>query len=188
MKDWTAYIKKTAGNPPHQLLVDAIQKYHPAVGRALDFGCGAMNDTKFLKEYGFEVVALDGHPMKDPPPEYLRKRFEEYGYPANTFDLINANFSLPFVSRGDFLRVIDALLGTLKPDGVIVGNFFGPNDSWAGLDRIVTVSMSDAKDLLDNMDILHLEEREYDGPAAFEDKHWHLINFIARKRPQRGIL
>jgi SAM-dependent methyltransferase len=185
MKDWTAYIQKTTGNSPHQLLLDAIQKFHLPVGKALDFGCGAMNDTIFLKSLGYDVVALDSYPMKDPPPEYLCKTFEEYDYPADTFDLINAQFSLPFVRRSDFARVIEGLLSTLKPGGAIVGNFFGPNDSWAGKHTVVAVSNSDTLNYLDRMDILYLEEKEYDGPAAFEDKHWHLINFIARKPSRR---
>ena len=56
---WRKYIEKTSINDPRPLLVEAVG-HIVSRGSALDFGAGALVDSKFLLAEGFEnVVALD---------------------------------------------------------------------------------------------------------------------------------
>src|SRR5687768_15210206 len=55
---WAAYYAGTRGNPPWPLLVRAVAMV-PAPGDALDLGCGAGNETRFLLDSGFRVTAVD---------------------------------------------------------------------------------------------------------------------------------
>jgi len=82
----------------------------PQKGRALDLGAGAGRDTRYLLQQGFHVTAVDNDPqavamLRSFPEEKLQvvqAAFEDVAF--ETYDLINAQFALPFfptpLSRG----------------------------------------------------------------------------------------
>src|SRR3954451_16090526 len=107
---FAAYIEARKFDPPRPLLMAAAAlvdgKQH-----ALDVGAGALNATKYLLSLGFEhVTALDAslHAQKiaeELPHDqvtFVLSRFEYFKFLPEHYDLINAEFSLPFISSEHF--------------------------------------------------------------------------------------
>src|SRR3974377_937586 len=108
--NWGYFYSFTKNSPPWPLLVRAAA-LAPKGSRALDLGAGAGRDTRYLLEQGFQVTAVDADPgavalLSALPHERLRvvqSSFE--GFPFATYDLISAQFTLPFVPRSSFAAV-----------------------------------------------------------------------------------
>ena len=67
-------------------LHERFLKYNPEHGRILDFGCGSGRDTKFFKDMGYEVDAIDGS-------SELAKMATEYsGVEVRCMDFFNLSF------------------------------------------------------------------------------------------------
>ncbi len=191
---WNEYIEKTKNNPPRPWLIKALD-FVVEKDCALDLGCGALVDTKYLVQRGFKkVVALDktnsAHTIFDNfsdeernKIEYTISSFEEYVFPRAKFDLINAQFSIPFIFPTSFEEVFRKIKYSLKPNGILVGQFFGEKDSWKQTRPNLTFhTRKQVEDLLSDMQILEFKEEEYDAlPAVGEMKHWHVFNVIAKK-------
>src|SRR5579863_6819789 len=99
--DWDRFYGFTQTSPPWPLLMRAAA-LAPKHGRALDLGAGAGRDTRYLLEQGFDVTAVDAEPgavvlLAALPSERLhvvRSTFEDFAFA--TYDLISAQFALPF--------------------------------------------------------------------------------------------
>jgi tellurite methyltransferase len=189
---FAAYIAARRFDPPRPLLMRAAALADPK-DHALDAGAGALNATKYLLSAGFaHVTALDSAPASQQvaaelPPEqvtFVLSRYEDFSYPADTFDLVNAEFSLPFVRRDSFGSVFARLLGSVKPGGIFTGQLFGLNDSWNTPESGMNFHARDEVErLLRGFDIDELEEEDHPGKTKLgEPKHWHIFHILARKR------
>ncbi len=135
---WNEYNKNTANNPPRKLCQEAVQLVDPK-DKALDVGAGALNDTKYLLDLGFEVTAIDFNPdilniAKDINDNNLTIKvtaLEEYTPQIKTFNYINAMFSLPFVKPEQFDDVFKGLYNSLTSGGIMAFQLFGDKDQWA---------------------------------------------------------
>ena len=180
------FIELTAGQPPRGLLVRAAALVS---GVALDLGSGAGGESLYLADQGFEVVAVDGEPAAAKYLDgrdgvrFVASRFEDFEFGIGLYDLVNAQFALPFIGRAQFGDVWGRILGALRPGGVIAGQFFGPNDSWnIAATELAIQSETEALALLEGFEIVEWEEEEQDGLTADKSlKHWHVFHFIARK-------
>lgn len=56
---WDKYYKNKIGQPPRQLIVDALNLFQKP-GKAIDLGCGVGNEVALLLNNGWEVSAVDG--------------------------------------------------------------------------------------------------------------------------------
>lgn len=191
-KGWNAFAEYAKQRPPDKALQEAITLVREK-GVALDMGAGALNETAYLLKEGFrKVVALDAEPgiverAKDVEGnehlEVVVSRFEDYAFPNATFDIVNARFSLPFMSPKSFEEVFPKIKEPLKPGGILMGQLFGGNDCRNKRVDMTTHSLAEVERLLSDMEIFELHEEEYDGPTYRDGtQHWHVFNVLARKK------
>jgi hypothetical protein len=187
---WKSYVEQTKEKPPRPLLVEALQ-YVKIKNNALDVGSGSLNDSRFLIREGFAFVnAIDQAPVAQEistslPKDkfrYIISKIEDIELFPETYDLITAQFSLPFISPDSFEVTFAKLLSSLKKDGIFSGQFFGINDGWKDYTGMTFLSKEKALELLTGLELLHFRETEKeDKTAAGNSKHWHIFDFIVKK-------
>ena len=189
---WNTYFEKTKNKPASSLLVRAIP-FVDSKHSALDLGAGALNDSRYLIENGFNnVTAVDATPMgKDiaatlPTDKfsYIISAFDQFDFLSETYDLVNAQYALPFFGKVGFEAFIEKIISSLKLDGIFVGQFFGNRDEWNTPDSNRSFqTIEEAQQLLSGLEIIEFTEEEKEGTTAIaKQKHWHVFHFIARKK------
>ena len=193
---WKAYSERTKERPPRELLVKAVA-YVPHKGQALDLGPGALNELNYLLEQGFQsVVAVNKDPLETDPVAQSRAAafpkdrfayrvgsFDAFDFKPDTYDLINAQYALPFSPPETFDRMFASLIASLKSGGIVTGQFFGPNDEWSSNTNMTFVTRERAQQLLQDCEIISFKEVEgTDRLAVGGQKYWHTFHFIARKK------
>jgi tellurite methyltransferase len=188
---WEAYYAKTRVRGPRPLLKKAIP-YLVRRDKALDLGAGVLNDTSYLLRKGFKhVTAVDKEAVPDVARAFPRKRFihirssfETFGFPENAFDIVTAQYSLPFIQPVDFEAVFTKVKRSLVVGGIFTGQLFGDRDEWNIPPQSMTFLTRQAVDrLLADMRILELAEEERDSPTVTSEqlKHWHVFHIISKK-------
>lgn len=187
---WKEYFANTKDNPPRPLLVKGLA-FIKQKESALDLGAGALNDSKYLLSQGFKkVIAIDKFDVAAQVAENLPKEnfeyvissFEEYSFPKNTFDLVNAQYALPFISPSHFDAVFSDILHSVKKGGIITGQFFGDRDEWKNESNMTFLTKLQTSEYLKSLKIIFFEEEERDKKTARgEMKHWHVFHFIGEK-------
>ncbi|MDE2173597.1 MAG: class I SAM-dependent methyltransferase [Patescibacteria group bacterium] len=192
--DWASYQTQTKGNAPRPLLIKGLQFVeHP--GKALDMGAGALNETRFLLQRGFQVTALDREKniaqiaceLDSSKLTVVVSIFEEFDFPIEEYDLICALYSLPFIGPDSIPKVVGGICNALRPHGVFCGVFFGPRDSWNTPDSHMSFhTEKEIRTLLSPLQIISIDEREYDGETVSRNKkHWHIFDVIVKKSKER---
>jgi len=186
---WRKYQARTAGGKPRPLLIKAIS-YVKEKGAALDIGAGALNDVDFLLSFadGFhEIVAVDKLPQfkKILVPNniqftYIETEIEKFDFPENHFNLISAQFVLPFIQKEEFDKVWERVNDALKPGGVFVGQLFGDRDDWAGRSGMTFHTKNDVDRLISKFEVISCDEIEYIEESN-RKKHWHYFDLILKK-------
>lgn len=199
-RDWPGYFAASAGRPPRETLVAALDLFAaegvpPEEGErplAVDLGCGEGRDTAELLRRGWRVVAIDGHPeafdrmrARDDIGYWNRLEmrespFEEAAIPQCT--LLNASFALPFCAPERFGAVWKVISFAIEPGGRFAGQLFGERDSWAKLPDRSHQTREEALALLRGFAVERFDEEEREGEdCSGEKKHWHVFHIIARK-------
>jgi tellurite methyltransferase len=188
--DWGDYYINTQQHPPSPLLVEALA-YVTKREKAIDVGGGALKDTRYLLSQGFETTVIDKSPQLEEMVKGIENnrlhvhvtRFSKYDFPANTFDIASAMYALPFNLPPEFDTVFANIQKSLVTGGIFVGNMFGNRDAWHERPTMTFHSKAQAQALLADMDVILFQEKEFDGSTADKlPKHWHVFNFIARKK------
>ncbi len=191
MIDWNPYYKKHSIREPRKLFVKAVS-FCSNKENALDLGAGTLIESKFLVDAGFKnIIAVDNSPeVKDFAQDIdtfkltlVMSSFNDFFFPKNKFDLVNAQFALPFYGKEDFPIFIKKIIDSLAPKGIFVGQFFGVNDSWNVPDsEIIFHTKEEALQLLAGLEIIEFLEEEKENPTASGAiKHWHLFHFIVKR-------
>ncbi|HVB75183.1 MAG TPA: class I SAM-dependent methyltransferase [Ktedonobacteraceae bacterium] len=188
--DWNEFYKHTRERPPWPRLMRAISLLAQKE-RALDLGCGAGRDTRYMLEQGLQVTAVDAdaHAMAilaTFPQERLRAVQSSFvDFVFERYDLINAHYCLPFLARDQFYAVFGRARAALLPAGIFVGQFFGIHDEWNTPERagkMTFLTREEAMQALQGLEIVAFEEEDIDSVVADgSPKHWHVFHIIARK-------
>lgn len=187
MTGWQKHHEDIKNYPPSRLLVEAVP-FMLNKHKALDLGAAVLTDTKFLLSEGFEVIALDKEKgleeISDPKFKFVHSTYSGYSFPKNVFDLVNAQYSLPFNGKETFPELWANILNSLKSEGIFVGQFFGENDGWnVPGSEIAFHTISEVNEMLKDMEVLKLIEVDKDRHLSDgTPKHWHVYNVIAKKR------
>ena len=91
----------------------------------LDLGCGAGNDTLYLTERGFKVIACD---YSEVALNHLKEQLKDVKtmqldisqplpFKENTFDLIIADLSLHYFDKKTTIEIMKEIRRILKPNG-----------------------------------------------------------------------
>lgn len=186
-KTWGDFYKKTENIPPRKRLLEASSLIKP--GTALDIGAGSLGDSKFLAGKGFKVIALDNSPGfihfehgAHDNMQIINMDIREYSLIPDSINLINAQNVLSFLKQEEVNKLVESIYNALKSGGIFTGNFFGKNDAWNLPGSVKTYySPEQVKDLLVKFEIITFNNFEYDGTSFEKPKHWHIIDFIAKK-------
>lgn len=191
MADWQTYYDKHRSRPVRSQVVRAV---HLCANKetALDLGAGTLVEARYLLESGFKrVVAVDSSPkilefakeLDSKRLEVLVNPFQNLVLTPNHYDLITAQFALPFYGPKGFTDFFERLISSLKVGGVFTGQLFGDRDGWnTSESRLTFHTRTSAQELFKGMDIKEFEEEEKDGmTASGEKKHWHVFHFIVIK-------
>lgn len=179
--DWNIYNRKTDGGL-RPILVSAL-KHARKKGKVLDIGCGAGNESRYLASQGFEVVSVDSNPgVREYLPDAVISKFEDFEYKVNEYDLVSAMFSLPFCDPKHIDNVMRKIVDSIKPEGVFVGQFFGPEDSWTTRKDMSFHELGRIREYFKDF-LIDITEKKYAGHDALgEEKFWHVFHVIARNR------
>ena len=109
--EWAEFAEMTKDSP-HWPRVEKAAEMVGKVGDALDLGCGAGRDTRYLLSQGWRVTAVDRERTGLAMLEKLRNErlrtvqsaIEDFEFEPESYDLVSAQFSLPFVARRRFGR------------------------------------------------------------------------------------
>ena len=170
----------------------ALNPSSTAGGRhALDLGCGAGRDTRYLLAHGWHVTAVDTNEtalalLSELPQEHLevvKASFEDFGYGHERYGLISAQYALPFIPRSSFAGVFARIKQALKPTGIFTGQFFGVRDEWNMPGNDMTfLTREQVTELLHDLTVIELTEEDQIGATARgPQKHWHVFHVIAKR-------
>ena len=183
------YYNLTRDKEPSKI-AKAMLEYVDHKDRVLDMGAGALKDSKFLLEQGFEVTALDREPavfdevarLSNDKIHAIIQSFEDFDFPIAAYDVVYAMSSLPFVRPEEFPHVFHSIKKSLKPGGVFTGVFFGPDDDWSTDATMTFHTRQQVAELFDGFEIKKLIERMDHGQTAEGvPKTWHVFLVIAKK-------
>lgn len=181
------YLDKTARRKVLPLVQRIIPRLQPG-SSILDLGCGAGVEVETLARLGHKVTAVDREPAS---VELVRRRchgldvsvhkeqIENFSISENSFDLIIALHSLPFLPPHDFQRVVTSIERGVRPGGLIVMRLFGMKDDWARSKKVTPVD--NGRQLFQRSGtFLEYQESEKDDFTAAGDefKHWHNIDLV----------
>ncbi len=146
----------------------------------------------FLLQNGWTVTAVDLEPTalertrdRCGDSESLSTEAADLAtYRPARADLILASASLPFVAPASFPQLWARLREALNPGGLLEVHLFGDQDSWAHGESAVSGmtfhARAEVEDLLTGLEVLHLQEQQFDGTSGRGPKHWHRFDIIAR--------
>lgn len=192
MNKWKNFYIKNKGRQPRKLFLDAIN-FCVKHESALDLGAAPFIETQAILAHGFHnVIAIDS---AVDAIEYLPKvyvfdfrhiSFRDYDFPVETFDFINAQFSLPFYGKDGFSSFFQTILKSLNHGGVFCGQLFGDRDSWnISESNLVFHKLSEVQALIHSgdTDLIFFSEEEKEASSANETlKHWHIYSFIIKRK------
>jgi SAM-dependent methyltransferase len=193
---WSDYYTTTLNKEPNKTVVYAVKLLKKQTNKtALDIGSGTGCDSVYLLENGFSVKALDQdlnaiEILKNKTKDLYQDKttfehtlIQNFDIGINTYDLINASFSLPFCNKSDFTNVWKCIFHGLKNNGVFAGQLFGSNDDWSTISDMSFVTNEEVDDLLIGYNPEYYIEIDEDGKIADGTiKHWHLFNLVIRKK------
>lgn len=193
MSSLKKFIDASRSRDPIPYLVQAISLLGNRRGRALDLGFGAGVDAVYMATSDFEVTAIDSSEEAISRAKILTEksnfiaeqaRIEDYVISPDTYTLVMAWNSIPFLQKKDAVKSLEKIQKALVPGGLCVLSIFGPEDDWTTQRPGMSFfTVEELKDVWPEMNFLKLSEEKGEGPlAAGGTKFWHKIQCIAQKK------
>lgn len=172
---------------------EALRSLGAAPTTAMDLGCGVSNETVELVKLGSLVYAIDMHSSA---LEILKSRveglsgtlkaqairFEDIEVWPNV-DFFYSALAIPFCKENSFAEVVKNSLKTVNSGGIYAAIFLGSEDEWVCSRKVTGITLEDLKSYFNDFDILKATEKQFKGATASGDeKNWHLIDIIARRK------
>ena len=190
--NWQQHYLDRINRPVAPLLEEAMS-FVDQKGTAVDLGSGDLVDAKFLLSQGFtKVIAIDKelpldeqfNGLDETSFKFIQSEFDKFEFPKKEYDLINAQYSLPFNTQQTFDKLWRDLQESLTPNGIFVGQFFGVNDEWNNQNKDITFhTKMEVNNLIKDMEVLKFQEEEIDRKLSNgHKKHWHLFHVITKAK------
>ncbi len=185
---WKRFIAATTGQPAWPELVRAAALFERP-GDALDVGACAGRDTIHLLSRGWHVTAVDSSPsaveaLRRIPAESLTVvTATAQDFVPSTYDLVNAQFSLPFIRRSHLDAAVARLRDSVRPGASCARRSSdsatsGINPEPSSRSAVVRTSRGSSQ----GWETIELDEAEEDGKTADgSPKHWHVFHVTARR-------
>ena len=132
-----AYIENTLHADVSDLYAHFLPKV-PDGGSILDLGCGSGRDSKYFKDHGYHVIAVDGseefckYVSNNLGIKVLCKLFEDIDF-TSEFDAVWACASLLHVPKKDIHSILGKVEKALKAGGIFYMSFkYGSEERIAG--------------------------------------------------------
>lgn len=191
--NWGKFIQATKSRKPTVFLIEALKALKNKKGWALDLGCGAGIDAKYMAENGFQVEAIDLVKESIEQTKKICKNLSVFAIQTNITDfkikpkkylIIVCRNTLPFLTKKEAEKILGNIQKGLRKRGVFIFGLFGPEDDWAKSHPEMSFwTVEELKKLLPDMEFIKIiEERETGSAASGEVKFWHKIQGIARKK------
>jgi trans-aconitate methyltransferase len=198
IRNWTEYYKKTEKKSvPRKTLLKAIELFDlDQIGvpkLAIDLGCGSGIDTEALLRCGWSVLAIDAqvsaiNSLLTKMPQFYSGQLTSQVASFETLPqlppayLINASFSLHFLTPNNFYKFWHLISDSLHPGGRFAGTFFGIRDGWSTRSDMTFLSPEALNALFLTFEIEFFEEEELAHPDAMGyEKYWHKYFIVAKK-------
>ena len=189
--NWEEFVQVTKNRKPVWLLIKTIKKIKSLNNTALDLGCGAGVDSKYLAKNGFKVDAVDldqncitstKKMCKNLDVKIIKKNIKNYKIKPSTYQLIYSWNTLPFLNKKEMVKVLHGIQKGLTKEGFFVFSLFGIEDNWAkNKPEMAFLTVNELKKILSKMKFIEILETKENKPSAIgKPKFWHQIQGIAQ--------
>lgn len=188
--DWSPFYEAIPDTP--SALARLALPYVISRKRAVDLGCGKLNDTRFMKGVGFaSVESVDSSDVSAELARgygkqigtgfrFVQVEFGRYDFGSPGIDWIHSNFALPY--DPGFRDVVRTSFRKLGFGGVFSCIFFGPEDEPHLMHKnFSTIEEEELRLLLSGFTLVELTEHRLSAPFFGHRKQWHYFRVIARK-------
>lgn len=187
---WNKTFYKDMQEKNHDFLKDTwLEKYKEYIinnelnKKAIDLGCGYGQDSKWLQDENYSVVACDIstfalEKLKEMYPSVKTKHLnleEPLPFESNSLDLVNANLSIQYFKMDKTKEIFEEIRRVLKPGGIFIGRVNSTKNNYIKLYNLKEVeknlyydkeynkytrlySKEDLEELTKRFKVLHLEE------------------------------
>ncbi len=202
------YYEHHQSRPPRSQVTEAVEHLRQERGdlsqvSALEIGAGAMVEARYLLEAGVgHVDAYDASTEAEARAISVElqhndiDRHERFAFhrvhneelpdhlPSEQYDLIISYLTLQFTHPERFDAAWQALLGSLKPGGILSVQLAGDRHGWADTyHRMTFLTRDRVEELFEGLDEVQIEERDQDDKPLSDGgtTRWHDYWIAARK-------
>ena len=186
----TVATLQTGGGKDYIKCIKAV-KNKKKQGYALDLGCGAGVDSKYLAKNGFKVIAVDNSSdaikqakktCKELSVKVVKADIVNFKIEPDKYSLIISWNTLPFLRKKEAKKVLESIKKGLKKEGLFIFSIFGENDDWKDKKQMSFWNLEEFKKKMKGVEFVELiEKQKKDSSATGQVKFWHLIQGVIKK-------